>query len=102
MTEPHQAGPHPSAPQDIADDFPRLRKLFESGPHFDASKLKPIVTSSSTTPSASPDAVDDLHELPRRFWDTPVIRWSEPELDAVQVRSCWRLLMQSGGASAFP
>lgn len=71
----------------MADSFDHFRKVFETGPHFDPSKRAP----------AAPGIVDDLHQLPRQFWDTPALRWSNEELEAVMVRSA---ADKSGGASA--
>lgn len=29
--------------------------------------------------------MEDLHQLPKRFWDTPSLRFNEDELEAVMV-----------------
>ncbi|SHO78610.1 Uncharacterized protein MSYG_2957 [Malassezia sympodialis ATCC 42132] len=92
----HEPQPHPDAPADIQKDFARFREVLESGPHFDASKLKPFSLSdfapkapSKSSSSISKDAVDQVFDLPARYWNTPSLRLSEAEMDAVQ----------SGGAS---
>lgn len=38
--EPHTPHPHPAAPSEIAEKFESFQKTLESGPHFDANKLK--------------------------------------------------------------
>ncbi|WFD35296.1 t-SNARE affecting a late Golgi compartment protein 2 [Malassezia cuniculi] len=77
LTEPHVPKPHPEAPADIAKDFERFRSVLESGPHFNPDKI----TESAASGIAS--IAEDLHELPRHFWSTPALQWSEEELEAV-------------------
>lgn len=95
---PHDPQPHPSAPEEVAKNFDNFRKILETGPHFDPAKLKPFSLESSqpkaggsASSSAKADAVDTLFDLPPRFWNTPSMRMSPAEMDAVQ----------SGGASLF-
>ena len=90
---PHDPQPHPSAPEEVAKNFDNFRKIFETGPHFDPAKLKPFSLESSApkaggsaSSSAKADAVDTLFDLPPRFWNTPSMRMSPAEMDAVQVR----------------
>lgn len=66
--------------------------MLESGPHFDASKLKPFSLSdfapkapSKSSSGSSKDAVDQIYDLPARYWNTPSLRFSEAEMDAIQV-----------------
>lgn len=73
--------------------------MLESGPHFDASKLKPFSLSdfapkapSKSSSSISKDAVDQVFDLPARYWNTPSLRLSEAEMDAVQVCGDCRLM----------
>lgn len=90
---PHDPQPHPSAPEEVAKNFDNFRKILETGPHFDPAKLKPFSLESSqpkaggsASSSAKADAVDTLFDLPPRFWNTPSMRMSPAEMDAVQVR----------------
>ncbi|EDP43319.1 hypothetical protein MGL_2329 [Malassezia globosa CBS 7966] len=88
----HKPQPHPDAPEDIANNFEQFRQVLESGPHYDPSKLKPFSLDSGKSASGqtgSRDAVTTVFDLPRRFWDTPALRMSPAEMDAIQ----------SGGAS---
>ncbi|PWN23744.1 hypothetical protein BCV69DRAFT_296061 [Microstroma glucosiphilum] len=141
---PHQKSethPHPAAPAEIADDFPKFQKTLESGPHFDANKLQPFELAAkefqvgmrkedmeaqkrggSSAPSeggvdgaaggsrsgqgakeagsgsggpksgqseVKEGTVEDLHDLPPRFWKTSTLVMDEVEMEAVM----------SGGAS---
>lgn len=87
----HSVEPHPSAPAEIVKDFARFQEVRESGPHFDPAKLKPFSLhdekpKASGSSGASKNAVDSLFDLPPRFWNTPAMRMSSAEMDAVQVR----------------
>lgn len=35
--------------------------------------------------SDNPEAVDDVTQLPARFWKTPALEWEEKEMEAVMV-----------------
>ncbi|WFD27357.1 hypothetical protein MNAN1_002353 [Malassezia nana] len=89
----HEPHPHPDAPEAIQKDFARFREVLESGPHFDASKLKPFSlkdfepkSPSKSSSGSAKDAVEHLFDLPERYWNTPSLRFSEKEMDAIQVR----------------
>lgn len=117
IKEPHTPHPHPAAPSEIADQFSSFQKTLESGPHFDANKLKdfkvlaaetayPVgavqaqgpVQSGALDPktaggegatSQQHHVAEDLHDLPPRFWKTPTLLLEEVEMEAVMV-SCAR------------
>ncbi|WFD23760.1 t-SNARE affecting a late Golgi compartment protein 2 [Malassezia equina] len=87
----HEPKPHPDAPADIQNDFSRFREVLESGPHFDASKLKPFSLSdfepkpaAKSSSGGAKEAVDQIFDLPARYWNTPSLRFSEAEMDAIQ------------------
>ncbi|WFD20115.1 t-SNARE affecting a late Golgi compartment protein 2 [Malassezia caprae] len=87
----HEPKPHPDAPADIQNDFARFREVLESGPHFDASKLKPFSLNdfapkapAKSSGGSSENAVDQIFDLPARYWNTPSLRFSEAEMDAIQ------------------
>lgn len=96
----HQAGapkPHPAAPSDQAQSFDRFEQTRASGPHFDPSKVlsfDQIFNSQSSSSSSAgatsstqaPDVVEDVHQLPKRYWATPTLAMSDAEMEAVNVR----------------
>lgn len=91
-TEPHEPHPHPDAPPEIAKDFDNFRKTFETGPHFNPDKVvKPDVSSGEQDAISGSSSVFDL---PSRFWDTPSMRYSPMEMEAINVRgmtnAVWR------------
>ncbi|KDN38377.1 hypothetical protein K437DRAFT_23576 [Tilletiaria anomala UBC 951] len=95
-TERH---PHPAAPKEI--DFKHFQEVYRSGPHFNPDKVKSpaqLAAAQSSGQGASSQAsstnhqhgaVEDLHQLPERFWKTPALLLDEAEMDAIN----------SGGAS---
>lgn len=88
----HTPHPHPAAPQDVANDFEHFQKVFASGPHFQPEKIQKVehpLHSSQNSESKSPasnGAAEDLHDLPKRFWQTPALAIEEKEMDAIMVR----------------
>ncbi|WFD40338.1 uncharacterized protein MJAP1_003324 [Malassezia japonica] len=79
--ETHEPHPHPDAPPEIAKDFDNFRKTFESGPHFNPDKVvKPDVSSGEQDAISGASSVFDL---PPRFWDTPSMRYSPVEMEAI-------------------
>lgn len=88
------AGPHPCAPPEAQAQFDAFEKTRASGPHFDPAKVQSFAQifssgkeSKSSPPSAAAeDAVEDLHQLPKRYWATPTLEITEAEMEAVNVR----------------
>lgn len=135
--EKSETHPHPAAPAEIADDFPKFQKTLESGPHFDANKLQPFEEAAkeyqvgmrkedveaqkrggTSAPSeggvdgsaggsrsgqgakeagsgsgsgkggsgeVKEGTVEDLHDLPPRFWKTATLVMDEAEMEAIMV-----------------
>ena len=100
----HSPHPHPAAPSDIRDAFSSFQEKLASGPHFDKAALQPVEAlakggqvggTGGAAPSgnepgtggaaAASNAVEDVFDLPERFWNTPSLRWEEKEMDAVMV-----------------
>ena len=78
--------------------------MLESGPHYDPSKLKPFSLDSGKSASGqtdSRDAVTTVFDLPRRFWDTPALRMSPAEMDAIQVCCFFRYFLATRSLSLF-
>lgn len=146
-SEKSETHPHPAAPAEIAEDFPKFQKTLESGPHFDANKLQPFEDAAkefqvgmrkedveaqkrggTSAPSqggvdgsaggsrsgqgakeagsgsgsggqkggqseVKEGTVEDLHDLPPRFWKTATLVMDEAEMEAVMVS------LQSNGRS---
>lgn len=84
-TERHEPHPHPDAPAEVAENFAHFKKMFDTGPHFDAAKLEELKVSNQT--QASSAEVNSVYDLPPRFWNTPSLRWSPEEMSAVMVRA---------------
>ncbi|PWN43465.1 hypothetical protein IE81DRAFT_322321 [Ceraceosorus guamensis] len=93
----HEPHAHPAAPTDISSNFSHFQEVFSSGPHFNPDKIQDI-SSLAENPRAEGEGVagsqgkaaklaegtvEDLHKLPKRFWDTPSLRWNEDELEAI-------------------
>ncbi len=96
IPEAHEPHPHPAAPKEIANDFSHFQEVFKSGPHFDPSKIQsPLHAAKSDSSSSAPksggsqakDAVEDLHDLPPRFWRTSAMIIEEAEMEAIDVSS---------------
>ncbi|PWN31849.1 uncharacterized protein FA14DRAFT_166078 [Meira miltonrushii] len=90
----HTPHPHPAAPQDVAKNFDHFQEVFQSGPHFHPEKVQQMSSQSSTggggggSSAASSsgkggEVVEDIHELPKRFWATPALAIEENEMDAI-------------------
>lgn len=99
--ESHAPRPHPDAPQEIVENFDHYKKLHDSGPHFDPEKLVKHGAAEGVA-QGEPVAADEtstIYDLPSRFWDTPALRWSPAEMEAINVchthsrsraaRRCW-------------
>jgi len=87
-SEHEDSHPHPEAPKEIVKEFSHFKEVLESGPHFHPEKLESSSSSSSSTPSSSTkggDVFEDLHDLPKRFWQTPSLIIEEKEMDAIMV-----------------
>ncbi|PWN88329.1 hypothetical protein FA10DRAFT_268529 [Acaromyces ingoldii] len=96
-SEPHTPHPHPAAPKEVAKSFDHFQEVFKSGPHFDPSKVEQSSPSQGKSggggdggktkgglmASDNPEAVDDVTQLPARFWKTPALEWEEKEMEAV-------------------
>jgi small subunit ribosomal protein YMR-31 len=90
MAEHEEPHPHPEAPKEVAKEFKHFQEVFNSGPHFYPEKL--ASNKSSSSPSSSPsssesaaDVAEDLHDLPRRFWQTASLTIGEREMEAINV-----------------
>ncbi|KAK0544476.1 hypothetical protein OC846_005084 [Tilletia horrida] len=97
----HSAGselhPHPAAPPEIVKDFSHFQEVFSSGPHFHPEKLQSASGSASASSSgggggasSGAEVVEDVHDLPPRFWKTSSLLIEEDEME----------LIMSGGASS--
>lgn len=83
--ESHAPRPHPDAPQEIVENFDHYKKLHDSGPHFDPEKLVKHGGAEGAA-QGEPVAADEtstIYDLPSRFWDTPSLRWSPAEMEAI-------------------
>lgn len=88
--EPH---PHPAAPEEVASDFKHFQEVYSSGPHFHPEKIQAAAPASSGAKDSGAPAdrklnegeVSDIHELPKRYWDTPASHFEEAELEAIMV-----------------
>ncbi|KAN0062341.1 hypothetical protein ACQY0O_005223 [Thecaphora frezii] len=100
--EAHVPHPHPAAPANIVSNFDKFQQTYESGPHFDPSKLlhAPSSSSFSAAPSRSSssssgllanvsmsgrEVAEDTHLLPERFWRTPALVLGEEEMESVML-----------------
>jgi small subunit ribosomal protein YMR-31 len=92
LSTAHSPHPHPAAPSDIRDAFSSFQEKLASGPHFDKAALQPVEAlakggqvGGTGGAAAASNAVEDVFDLPERFWNTPSLRWEEKEMDAVMV-----------------
>lgn len=81
--ESHEPKPHPDAPKEVADNFDHYKKLHDSGPHFNPEKLEQ--SGAVDLGPVSGDEKSTVFDLPPRFWNTPSLRWSPMEVDAINV-----------------
>lgn len=81
----HEPHPHPAAPQAVAKDFSHFQEVFQSGPHFHPEKIQTSASPSPSSSSSGGEVFDDLHDLPKRFWQTPSLLIGEREMDAINV-----------------
>ncbi|WFD03174.1 t-SNARE affecting a late Golgi compartment protein 2 [Malassezia obtusa] len=79
--ESHEPKPHPDAPKEVADNFDHYKKLHDSGPHFNPEKLEQ--SGAVDLGPVSGDEKSTVFDLPPRFWNTPSLRWSPMEVDAI-------------------
>lgn len=90
-TESHEPHPHPAAPKAVAEDFAHFQEVFKSGPHFHPEKIggggeaSASGSSGGSGGATAPGVVDDVQQLPSRFWKTPTLLLEEDEMDAIMV-----------------
>ncbi|EPQ25685.1 uncharacterized protein PFL1_06757 [Pseudozyma flocculosa PF-1] len=103
--EAHVPHPHPAAPPNVADNFQKFQQAYESGPHFDPSKLNDTASASASSSSSSSAAggagsssgllgnismsgrevAEDTHLLPERFWRTPALVLGDEEMESIML-----------------
>lgn len=94
--ESHTPHPHPAAPQDVAQNFDHFQEVLQSGPHFHPEKIQQTSQASSSSNAGAEagkkaesggaaEVAEDLHDLPKRFWQTPALALEEKEMDAIMV-----------------
>lgn len=90
LPDTQEPQPHPSAPEEVQKNFSHFQEVLQSGPHFHPEKLQSSSASSEASSGESSsggggDIAEDLHDLPRRFWQTPSLLIEEKEIDAINV-----------------